>query len=201
MFYGAILYIVLLNSPTAPYIPAKETHTASIVFNRNLTGNSYCYHGPSFIALEYNLLSIIPLKWYTLRIYLSLLHDTAHSTIALTLEHRLDLELTKHTHLSWPHRWVMGWLLWVLWGNLWYTYQECTVQYVYGLVQERRNSIANALELHLSCTKPSIYCLITAAYPQFALHPQLIHNPGCEALGLWATQAPETTQNNGAKNR
>ena len=25
-----------------------------------------------------------------------------------------------------------------------------------GLVQERRNSIANALELHLSCTKPLI---------------------------------------------
>ena len=25
-----------------------------------------------------------------------------------------------------------------------------------GLVQERRNSIANALELRLSCTKPSI---------------------------------------------
>ena len=26
-----------------------------------------------------------------------------------------------------------------------------------GLVQERRNSIANALELHLSCTTPSIW--------------------------------------------
>ena len=26
---------------------------------------------------------------------------------------------------------------------------------VNGLVQERRNSIANALELHLSCTNPS----------------------------------------------
>ena len=29
--------------------------------------------------------------------------------------------------------------------------------YIDGLVQERRNSIANALELHLSCTNPSIY--------------------------------------------
>ena len=28
-----------------------------------------------------------------------------------------------------------------------------------GLVQERRNSIANALELHLSCTKSSIYAV------------------------------------------
>ena len=29
--------------------------------------------------------------------------------------------------------------------------------YFDGLVQERRNSIANALELRLSCTNPSIY--------------------------------------------
>ena len=29
--------------------------------------------------------------------------------------------------------------------------------YVDGLVQERRNSIANALELGLSCTNPSMY--------------------------------------------
>ena len=142
-----------------------------------------------------------PIEMIHSRIYLSLLRDTAHSIIAWTVEHWLDLELTKDTHLSWPHRWVMGWLLWVLWGNLWYTYQECTVQYVYGLVQERRNSIANALELRLSCTKPSIHCLITVAYPQFALHPPLTHNPGCEALGLWTTPAPETTQNKGAKNR
>ena len=28
--------------------------------------------------------------------------------------------------------------------------------YIDGLVQERRNSIANALELHLSCTNPSM---------------------------------------------
>ena len=27
---------------------------------------------------------------------------------------------------------------------------------IYGLVQEKRNSIANALELRLSCTNPSI---------------------------------------------
>ena len=26
-----------------------------------------------------------------------------------------------------------------------------------GLVQERQNSIANELELHISCTKPSIW--------------------------------------------
>ena len=31
--------------------------------------------------------------------------------------------------------------------------------YIDGLVQERRNSIANALELRLSCTNPSIYAI------------------------------------------
>ena len=33
------------------------------------------------------------------------------------------------------------------------------VLYINGLVQERRNSSALAMELHLSCTNPSIYCL------------------------------------------
>ena len=34
------------------------------------------------------------------------------------------------------------------------------IWYIDGLVQEGRNSIANAPELRLSCTNPSIYCLI-----------------------------------------
>ena len=39
-------------------------------------------------------------------------------------------------------------------------YEEVMVCNVHvdGLVQERHNSIANALELHLSCTNPSMYC-------------------------------------------
>ena len=32
-------------------------------------------------------------------------------------------------------------------------------QHISGLVQERSNSIANALELHLSCTNPSVYAV------------------------------------------
>ena len=32
--------------------------------------------------------------------------------------------------------------------------------HIYGLVPERRNSIANALGLRLSCTNPSIYIYI-----------------------------------------
>ena len=35
-----------------------------------------------------------------------------------------------------------------------------TVHHFDGLVQERRNSIANALELRLSCTNPSI-CVVS----------------------------------------
>ena len=39
-------------------------------------------------------------------------------------------------------------------GNVVYIYI-----YIHGLVQKRRNSIANALELRLSCTSPSICCI------------------------------------------
>ena len=37
---------------------------------------------------------------------------------------------------------------------------NCSSWKIDGLMQERRNSIANALELHLSCTKPSRYQVI-----------------------------------------
>ena len=36
-------------------------------------------------------------------------------------------------------------------------YLQYEANHVDGLVQERRNSIANALELHLSCTNPSMW--------------------------------------------
>ena len=42
-------------------------------------------------------------------------------------------------------------------------------RYVHGLVQERRNTSALAMELRLSCTKPSIYC------PQEPTHMLNIH--------------------------
>ena len=42
-----------------------------------------------------------------------------------------------------------------------FTIFPTVVPYIYGLVQERRNSIANALELRLSCTNPLLwYCVI-----------------------------------------
>ena len=41
--------------------------------------------------------------------------------------------------------------------------------YIDGLVQERRNSIANALELRLSCTNPSIYAVSLARYKTTAM--------------------------------
>ena len=37
-----------------------------------------------------------------------------------------------------------------------YCYSHLAIVHIDGLVQERRNSIANALELRLSCTDPSI---------------------------------------------
>ena len=40
------------------------------------------------------------------------------------------------------------------------------IHYIDGFMQERRNSIANALELYLSCTNPSISCSdATILYP------------------------------------
>ena len=38
--------------------------------------------------------------------------------------------------------------------TVWYGYNTENIDV---LMQERRNSIANALELHLSCTNPSIF--------------------------------------------
>ena len=39
----------------------------------------------------------------------------------------------------------------------WFRSGSSTLRHIDGSVQERRNSIANALELHLSCTNPSIF--------------------------------------------
>ena len=49
------------------------------------------------------------------------------------------------------------------------TVEHIEVSYIHGLVQGTCNSIANALELRLSCTNPSIYvysvqCLISVWY-------------------------------------
>ena len=49
--------------------------------------------------------------------------------------------------------------------------------YIVGLVQERRNSIANTLELRLSCTNPSIYypCLSICLPDQHSQsHPSVL---------------------------
>ena len=56
--------------------------------------------------------------------------------------------------------------------------------YINGLVQERRNFIANALELHLSCTNPSIYDIVIY-WTAFWQHPTVLHSPG--ACGILTT--------------
>ena len=45
-------------------------------------------------------------------------------------------------------------------SNIVFWWESYGVQHNCGLVQERRNSIANALELRLSCTNPSILWLL-----------------------------------------
>ena len=51
----------------------------------------------------------------------------------------------------------MGWPRWCDPQLIWHLTCAQHPAHIDGLVQERRNSIANALELHLSCTNPSIY--------------------------------------------
>ena len=56
-------------------------------------------------------------------------------------------------------KWMKTFEFWI--GFQW---NSCVLKwwYINGLVQERRNSIANALEVRLSCTKPSIWELVQA---------------------------------------
>ena len=83
------------------------------------------------------------------------------------------LKLTCETHSQ-----VSFWCL--LWFNMWY---------INGLVQERQNSIANVLELHLSYTNPSICSTMVACSMQYPVitilqycgnhHFGIINTPGC----------------------
>ena len=50
-------------------------------------------------------------------------------------------------------------------------YPGLSVDHIDGLAQERHNSIANALELRLSCTNPLIYtCLCTSRCQEIDAH-------------------------------
>ena len=46
------------------------------------------------------------------------------------------------------------------------TFSHIMVDPIDGLMQERRNSIANALELRLFCIKPSLYSILALQQPQ-----------------------------------
>ena len=59
--------------------------------------------------------------------------------------------------------------------NIFSVNEEKSLEYIDGLVQERRNSIADALELRLSCTNPSRCC--KQLYIQY-------HVPLCGKCGL-----------------
>ena len=45
-----------------------------------------------------------------------------------------------------------------------------------GLMQERQNSIANALELRLSCTSPSIWDWVPCHKPLFVYNEHILYN-------------------------
>ena len=51
-------------------------------------------------------------------------------------------------------------------------------QYIGGLVQERRNSIANALKLRLSCVNPSMY-FIQIDFSALKLCLEVWESPSC----------------------
>ena len=69
----------------------------------------------------------------------------------------VDQTMTYKGHsINCLHRRIMECLLWVFWRK-WLCCND-------GLMQERRNSIANALELRLSCINPSIRCSTVGAF-------------------------------------
>ena len=59
--------------------------------------------------------------------------------------------------------------------------------YIYGLVQERLNSIANALELSRSCTNPSIYAFSSPITDFNWIYALKVY--------IWYTQCPQSSQN------
>ena len=65
--------------------------------------------------------------------------------------------------------------------------------YIDGLVQERRNSIANALELRLSCTNPSISTFVCWIY--FRKHEIIVAFPIIARYGTvsWNSSSWKTT--------
>ena len=50
--------------------------------------------------------------------------------------------------------------------------QRC---YIDGLVQEKRNSIADAMELRLSCTNPSIYSIVYFTHCVLCQNERYLH--------------------------
>ena len=72
-------------------------------------------------------------------------------------------------------------------------YHERRRPYIYGLVQERWNSIANALELHLFCTSPLIYL---TSLQCISVHRKMQKNAKLEAHPSPLTQAFKINEHN-----
>ena len=99
-----------------------------------------------------------------------------HSSARYSLDHLYRSVVSKLLTLCTPYRNR------IMRGSLGYLFSRSKCDNIDGLVQERRNSIANALELHLSCTDPSICFASTISKAQKCGHSQWLF------ANQWATR-------------
>ena len=122
---------------------------------------------------------------------------------------RYGLSPDQHQAIIWTNNWIL--LTWFLGPNFsvilfkYYTFSfkkmhlkmssgkwrpfclglnELNEIHLHGLVQERRNSIANTLELRLSCTNPSILSYPSGGLPWYCRHFQYCSWAPCTLIIL-----------------
>ena len=98
-------------------------------------------------------------------------HFTTCNWYTIKKEHTIDRRKSSktcvfawrnHPDIFWYVITIKTYLTNIYFGEKWHFYSETQPHYLChdGLMQERCNSIANALELHLSCTNPSLCWVI-----------------------------------------
>ena len=117
---------------------------------------------------------------------LSLSYDV-HSVSRDTFQQGSCCTLCRHPGSYVFHLWFLYWNLILIEKS------SCCNPHIDGLVQERRNSIANALELHLSCTKPSIFKLHGTLMHQW-IGSSLVQVIDCHLQGIKPLPEPMLTR-------
>ena len=104
-------------------------------------------------------ISLIPLEWHHMRVEMSQVTKiTTNSREQQRRYQSFALQVLCEGHpLVSSTDYLTGTSVFKSWHH---HIQLSLCPYIDGLVQERRNCIANTLELHLSCTSPSIWCLL-----------------------------------------